>query len=67
MPKYNIRVTAEIEIEAPNVAKAYKIADKKIKVIGQYCGSSRDRHERDMWRSELRVLSVVCAKPVRVR
>lgn len=66
MPKYSIQVVAEIEIEAPNVAKAYALANKKIKIAGQHVGSRRDKHDRDMWRTELKVNNVVFRKPVRL-
>ena len=66
MPKYNIEVQAEIEITAPNVAKAYAIAQEQIKIIGQHVGSRRDKHDRDMWDTELKVLDVVCGMPLKV-
>jgi len=66
MPKYSIQVIAEVEVVAPNVLKAFDIAEKRIRVSGQHSGSKRDKNDRDMWNTELKVKDVHCRKPFRI-
>jgi len=44
--KYKFTVTADVYIEAENIAQAIKLA-KKVKVIGDRVGGSKHRKDRD--------------------
>ena len=51
MPVYRIKFVGEAVVEAPNVAKAAKLAEE-YRIIGTSLGGRWDRNNRDPWRYE---------------
>jgi hypothetical protein len=67
MPKYKIKIDAEIEVEAPNVAKAAAVGKKRVRLIGQHVGGERDSHDKNFWHKSVRDIGFSLSNPVRIK
>lgn len=63
MPKYRITITAEIEVEAPNVAKADAMAKEHVRLIGDRWGGIKTAKES--WSYRISTVCMAFGKPKR--